>query len=136
MKNIKKMSLSFDDWERLSQAQCREESTDASTLDDFETFGAILEKNLKSQENEDENQNNNNSVMNKNTSTVYNSVINLCRVCSSNGLISISQTMSKALLKYRQRGEAEQFNVQIAKVMEEVSGEEVSKIREKGFWSR
>lgn len=49
----------------------------------------------------------------------------LCRVCGSNGLINIKSTISRNTMKVKQSGDPEKWNVSIAKVIQDISGEPV-----------
>lgn len=57
-----------------------------------------------------------------------NQLTKLCRVCSSNGLISISSHISPKLFTMRPSGDMKQWQIPIAKIIAEVSGEKVNLI--------
>lgn len=51
----------------------------------------------------------------------------LCRVCSSNGLISISSHLTPKLFSMKPSGDMRHWQVPISKIIAEVSGEKVRK---------
>lgn len=121
------MSLSFNDW---STNQCREDLQDEAASIDYDKFEAILEANLKKIKiNESEIPTE--SIKTEN-SVVMDSVKNLCRVCSSNGLISITQPIGRVEIKYRREGDQSKFNIPIGKAIEEISGEKVRQLIVRG----
>lgn len=52
----------------------------------------------------------------------------LCRVCSSQGLINISSHLSPKLFAIKTWGDMRQWQIPIAKILAEVSGENVRKL--------
>lgn len=121
------MSLSFNDW---STNQCSEDLQDEATSIDYDKFEAILEANLKKIKiNESEIPTEGTKTRN---SVVMDSVKNLCRVCSSNGLISINQPIGRVEIKYRREGDQSKFNIPIGKAIEEISGEKVRRLIVRG----
>lgn len=54
---------------------------------------------------------------------------NLCRICSSNGLISIQATLKGCNLKFKPSGDQSLWQIPISQLIAEISGEEVKKDR-------
>lgn len=117
------MSLSFNDW---STTQRLEDLQDEAASIDYDRFEAILEANLE------KNKISEIEIPTENIKTrncvVMDSVKNLCRVCSSNGLISITQPIGRVEIKYRREGDQNKFNIPIGKAIEEISGEKVRRL--------
>ena len=56
-----------------------------------------------------------------------NKIHKLCRICTSNGLISIKSRITKSMLKVKPSGDKNNWEVPISKIIAEISGEKVSK---------
>lgn len=53
------------------------------------------------------------------------SIRKLCRICTSNGLISIQTTMNRCNLKFKPSGDQGSWDIPISQIIAKISGEEV-----------
>lgn len=59
------------------------------------------------------------------TNETLQKLLQLCRVCGSSGLINIKSAISRNTMKVKQSGDLTKWNVSIAQVIQDISGEPV-----------
>lgn len=107
--------LSFHEWERsIEPATTKpQEIQDGKEPAGAKAENQVEEKFLQSNE-------------------TVNKIRKLCRVCSSNGLISITSNIANNLLKIKPSGDIRNWQIPISKIIADISGENVRRLKTKG----
>jgi hypothetical protein len=114
------MSLSFHDWERF----LIEKEQKVVTLEVIENEEEALE-DIEEEKPEE----NKTTTIDPETQEFFDSLKKLCRICGSNGLININALVTRASLKFPPSGDIRLWEVPISNVIEDISGEKVTKIK-------
>ena len=116
-------SLSFHEWEKLFfQEQSDEPEIMIESIEEaVDIAQTIPEESIwESEEPETD-------VEVEETNGALEKLKNLCRVCSSHGLISISSQLTPKLFSMKPSGDMKLWQISIANILSEVSGEKVGK---------
>lgn len=104
--------LSFHEW--LAQNANQQQAEDSATEENMETPPPEEPEITEEIPNE---------AMNEASEKIH----RLCRVCSSNGLISINSSFDRFTMKhFKPSGDKQLWEIKIGKIIEQVSGENVN----------
>lgn len=112
MERESKMPLSFHDWEQLCFLQ--QDKEPEIVIESIEEAAAVSQEEHPEEEIPEKNE-------------ALEKIRNLCRVCTNQGFIKISSTLTPKLFTTKPSGDMRPWQVPIAKILEEVSGESVRK---------